>query len=310
MKVTSKLPEVSSSSPIRLVEAGPSYQEPLIVCTYGTPGSGKSRLGGTAPGDIGLIPTERKSRQTVLRTAAEFGKRVIVPEIDLIRTDNPMLLGMMPQSCIVIDDAAHKGWKPGDIQDEMQKKAKMIRLDGPQPSCCQRCYYRWHVQRVKSVAFRMADMPNVKTILIDTFGAFVDDVSYANYGVTGVIDPKEFGFAPREDMNKEIREFLNTISHKNLILTHHSTTVWKDGKPTNKTKPMSLFGKIGHYTSVMVEQDRDEDKEPGEGRYVLKVKDCQANASIIGLDLLMDDQITFANLAMQVYPDSSESDWE
>ena len=298
--------------PIRLVEAQMDYQEPLIVCTYGTPGSGKSRLAGTAPGDIGLIPTERKSRQTVVHTAEEFGRKVIVPDIDLIRTDNPMLISNMPQSCIVIGDAAHKGWTPGAIQDEMQRIAHTIKLDGPRPSCCQRHSFRWHIQRVKSVAYRMAEMPNIRTIVIDTFGALVDDFSYANYGITGLIDPKEFGFAPREDMNKEVREFLNNISHKNLVLTHHSSTVWKDGKPTKpeQTKPMSNFGKIGHYVSVMLEQKRDDRRELGEGRYVCMVKDCQANARIIGLDLLFDDDISFAALAMQVYPDSDPSTWE
>lgn len=295
---------------IKLVEAAMDYQEPLVISTYGGPGSGKSRLAGTAPGAIGLIPTERKSRQTVLRTAAEFGRKVIVPEIDLIRTDNPMLLGMMAQSCVVVGDDKHKNWTPGQIQDEMQRLSALIKLDSARPSCCQRHYFRWHVQRVKSVAFRMADDPSIRTIVIDTFGALVDDISYANYGITGVIDPKEFGFAPREDMNKEVREFLNCISHKNLVLTHHSSDVWKDGKPTNQTKPMSAFSKIGHYTSVMLEQVRN-DKVAGDGagRYVCRVKDCQANASIIGLDLLMDEDVSFATLAQQVYPESDPGFW-
>ena len=49
---------------VSLVEvAAGFYQEPLIVCTYGDPGSGKSRLCGTAPGIIAILPTEHKSRQ-------------------------------------------------------------------------------------------------------------------------------------------------------------------------------------------------------------------------------------------------------
>ena len=309
---TTNIPQsmTGSGSPIRLVTATGGYQEPLIVCTYGTPGSGKSRLAGTAPGTIGLIPTERKSRQTVLKTAEEFGRKVIMPEIDLIRTDNPMLLGQMPQSCIVIGDAQHKGWTAGQIQDEMQEMAQKIKIDGPAPTCCQRHKFRHHVNRVKSVAFRMAAMDEIKTIVIDTFGALVEDFSYANYGVTGVIDPKEFGFAPREDMNKEVREFLNNITVKNLVLTHHSADVWKEGKPTKLTKPMSMFSKIGHYVSVMLEQKRNDKVGLGEGRYVVEVKDCQANASLIGLELLYDENIRFDQLATAVYPDTELEYWQ
>lgn len=299
--------------PIRLIDAPDVYQAPIVVSSYGTPGSGKSRLIGTAPGSIGLLPTESKSKQTVLAIAREFGRHVILPDIDLNRTANPMLLAAIPQSCIVVGDAAHKNWSGGQIQDAMQAISKTITLTSAPPDCCQRHYYRWHVNRVKAVSYQMLADDRIRTIAVDTFGTFVDDVSYANYGVTGVIDPKEFGFAPREDMNKEIREWLNNMSVKNLVLTHHSGDVWKDGKPLKgKTKPASAFGKIGHFTSIMVEQARDDDADldKGEPKYILRVKDCQANASIIGLDLLFDEGITFQNLALQVYPESDPDFWE
>ncbi len=298
--------------PIKLVEAT-DYQEPLIVSVYGTPGTGKSRLCGSAKGDIGLIPTERKAKQ-VIAEAQKFGRRVIIPSIDLIRTENPMLLSVLPNSCIVIGDNNHKGWTPGQIQDEMQTIGDRITLEGAPLLCCKRHYYRWHVNRVKWACFQMAlYSPNISTIVIDTFGQLVDDISYANYGLTGVIDPKEFGFAPREDMNKEVRDFLNTICHKNLILTHHASDVWKDGKPTKQTKAASAFGKIGHYTSVMLEMKRNWQADPnlGQPTFTMLVKECQANASLIGLDdLLTDDGITFSNLAQLVYPDSDAGEWE
>jgi hypothetical protein len=306
---TTNIPVTSNQTtrPIQLVEAVADYQEPLIISVYGAPGTGKSRLLGTAPG-VGLLATENKARQTVIKTAAEFGRTVVMPDVSLNRTANPMLLASLPQTCIVLGDAVHKNWTAGAIQDEMQKIAKTITLTSPPPTCCQRHYFRWAVNRTKETGYRMLEDDRIKTIGVDTFGAFVDDVSYANYGITGVIDPKEFGFAPREDMIKEIREWLNNMSTKNLVLTHHSKEVWKDGKPTNKTQPDGKFSKIGHYTSVACEMIVT-DQEFGAGRYVLKTKDCQANASIIGLELLADEEITFQNLAMQVYPESDPDFW-
>lgn len=295
--------------PINLVVAEPDYQEPLIIGSFGGPGTGKSRLMATAPA-LGLIPTERKSKGTVIRDAAALGRTVIVPDAELIRTGNPMLIANLQNTCIVIGDDRHKGWTAGQIQDEMQEIADTIRIDSDHPTCCKRHYYRWHVNRVKSVAYTMAlDSPQIQTIGIDTFGTLCDDFSYANYGLTGVIDAKEFGFAPREDMIREIRQFLNTIATKNLILSHHSKAVWKDNKPTSKSQLDGKFSKLGHDVSIMIEQTRNDEAAYGEGRYCIAVRDCQANAELIGLDLLFDDDISFANLACQVYPDSTLENW-
>ena len=234
-----------------------SYQEPLAAMVYGDPGGGKSRFIATSPDPIGVIPLERKTRQTVLHTAKELNKRVIMPEIDLIRPARAALTSVMPEACVV----APKGLKPEDgekyVEREMQKKAAAIPLDGEQPTCCTRCYYRWHVNREKSVAFRMAERTDIRTIAIDTFGQFVDDVLFANYGRNERIMPLD-----RKSFNREVSDFLNTISHKNLILTHHSSTIWRDNKPTNKTKPASSFSKIGHYATVIAHLEREDTKRP------------------------------------------------
>jgi hypothetical protein len=133
----------------------------------------------------------------------------------------------------------------------------------------------------------------------------VEDLLYSNYGRTDSIMPLD-----KKSFNQEVRDLLNHLSGKNLILTHHESTIWENNKPTRKTKPTSSFNKTGHYTSVMTHQRRDESKAFGDGRYSLTVDDCQANAELIGMDLLYDEQITFANLAQLVYPESDAEAWE
>lgn len=298
---------------IRIVEAHDDYQEPLIVCTYGEPGSGKSTLAGSGPGTIGLVPTERKSRQSVIRAAEVWSRKVLMPDVDLIRTGNPMLVSILPDVCITEDMQKYKGWKPSEIQAEMQDIASKITLLGPQPGCCKRHYYRWHVNRVKSVAFQFATMEEVKTIVVDTFGQMMIDISYANYGqAPGVLDSKEFGFAPRQDMNHEALDFLNQICCKNVVLTHHAAGVWKDNVPVKgQTKPDCKFNKVGHHTSIMIEQWGPSSIPVGQThRYGLIVKDCQANASLIGRrDLLYDEDINLPNLALEVYKGSDPAFW-
>lgn len=310
MKSVSLIERKTAQDPVPLVEvAAGGYQEPLIVSTYGEPGVGKSRLIGTAPGNIGVIPMEHKSRQSILKAAAEFGRTVIMPERDLLRVGNPMRIALLPAACVTAETYASKNWKDEDKEKqaarEMDRISKELVMDGPEPECCAMHAYRAHINRVKSVAFRMAEDDDIRTIAIDTFGQFVEDMLFANYGRTDKIIPLE-----KKSFNQEVRDFLNAISHKNLILTHHSAQIWKDNKPVpGKTKPASSFAKIGHYTSVAVHQKRSEVGE-AEVSYTLQVLDCQANASLIGLDLLFDDGITFAALANAVYVDSPDGYWD
>jgi hypothetical protein len=309
MKVTTMARKETAADAVPLVEVtAEDYREPLIISTFGHSGGGKSRIIGTAPGDIGVIPMEVKSRLSILKAAAEFGRKVIMPEKELIRVGNPMLLATLPAACVSPDRWTGKGHKQEDMEKlaarEMDRISKEIGLND-QPECCAIHFYRGHVNRVKSVAFRMAAMNNIRTIGIDTFGQLVEDMLFANYGRTDRIMPLD-----RKSFNQEVRDFLNALSHKNLILTHHAAQVWSDNKPTSKYKPASSFAKIGHYTSVAVRQERVSKPVDGGPAYTLSCLDCQANAGLIGVEeLLVDEDICFQNLALAVYEDSSIEDW-
>src|ERR1035438_7752523 len=273
IKTTGVPVETAIPKPIQLEYGEATYHDPMVVCASGTPGSGKSRFISTAPG-VGLIPTEFKSKGTVLKDAAKLGRQVLCPDQEMIRVGDPLALANMPNTCLVVGDKRFP--KPADLQDAMQEIAATIKIDGPPIFCCKRHYYRWHVNRVKSVAYSMLYDDRVKTIAFDTFGQFVDDVSFANYGLAGLIDPGEFGFAPRQDMNQEIRDLLNALNRKNLILTHHLADVWENGKPgIGRKKPKSQFSGIGHYATVMVQFARYDANNWGDGKYQLFVKDCQ-----------------------------------
>jgi hypothetical protein len=297
------------SGPIAFTETEPGegqYQEPLVVSVFGGEGSGKSRMGGTAPGKIGMIPLERKTRQSLLKAASECGTIVVSPDLDLIRAGNPMLVANLPPQCQT--EAEHPKATPAFLAKRMQDISREMDLDDDQPMCCQQHYSRWHANRVKSVAFRMAGMDEVRSIYID-FGQLVEDLLFANYGRTDSIMPLE-----RKSMNQEVKDFLNAINHKHLILSHHATEIWKDNKPTKHRKPASSFSKIGHYTSVLVEMVRDTDREIGSGvsggpdvqepgRWTLYVRDSQANPACIG-DSLVDEDISFDRLGYLVYPET------
>lgn len=315
MKFTNTQPESSKPKDysIPIVEGTADYCEPLVISVYGNESGGKSRLIGTAKGKVGLIPLERKSRMSALRAAEEFGRKVKLPAIDLIRASRGALIETVPSQCITAEMVRKGKNQMTDEQAEkaaerkMEEKTSEIGLDSPMPECCQRCYYRWHAKRIKSVAYRFADDDEISTIAIDTFGQFVDDMLFACYGRNEKIMPLD-----RKTFNREVVDFINAINHKHLILTHHQETVWKDNKPTTRTKPKNSFAKIGHFTNVVLRMMRNKDATGDQPMYELYLEDCQANPALINLrtPLLVDDMITFPNLAAMVYDDSEPEEWE
>jgi hypothetical protein len=289
-----------------------------VLVVYAGAGAGKSRLCGTSD-HLGLLPTEAKTVGTVVRTAEALGNETpLVPNKQLIRVADPALQTTMPKVCQKIDDPRFKRGKgefsASAFQEEMQRISEGITIFSDPPKCCQRHYFRWHVRRMTHFGYMLLADDRVKTIAIDSFGTFCADVSYANYGTTGVISASDFGFAPREDMNKELREFLNAMSRKNLILTHHSAAVWENNQPTGRNKPESAWKGVDYFQTLEVELVTEEIRGAGnrveQVRYKAMCRDCQANPALIGKVLAEDDQISFSYLAAKVFPDSDPGNWE
>lgn len=280
----------SVTDPTRLRRSTEPVIDPLIIAIYGEPGCGKSRFLATGPDQIGIAPLERKTLQTATKIAAEFGKTVVWPEADLIRSVNALKIDSLDPFC-------------QESSAKMQALSRDISIHDAAPRCCQIHYYRWHVNRTKAAIFALAEDPLVRVVCIDTFGQLCDDMLYANYGRLDNIMPLD-----RKSFNQEVKDFINAVNHKHLILTHHSSNVWKDNKPTARTQPQG-FRKLGHYANVVLEFLKKDDAAEAEAvSYSVKVKDCQANPALIGQTILENDDITFANVAQMVYPDL-DTDW-
>lgn len=281
---------------IKIVELHDTNPDKFSIASFGEQGSGKSRLGGTFPEPIGVIPLDRKTRYTIAKTASEMGKKVLIPEIDLIRVENPMRLAMMKDDC-------------GD--------GKRPKLLDPAPTCCSIHYYRWHVNRVKEVAFRYCEMPDskCKSIILDTGSQFCEDVLFACYGRTQKIMPRDRGM-----YNQELIDFFNAIGNKHLLITHKAKDIWKgegnEAKPTGEFKAKA-WKEIGYHVNIEIEHYRglkgkiNKKKADEEIPFHIDVRQCQANPALVGeTKLLEGEAITFQNLAMMVFPDSDAEDWE
>lgn len=177
---------------IEFAEAPVSYSEKMAVCNFGEHGTGKSRLGVTMPGRIGVIPLDRKTRGTIIRDRQIINptKKILLPKEDFIRHAQPMQLAMMtPEKSIE--------------------------------------YYRKHVNAIKNACWTLAECKDVQSIFIDSGSQLWEDILFANYGRNQKIMPRDRGSA-----NQEMKDLLASLQDKHLMITHRAKEIWKNEKPS------------------------------------------------------------------------------
>lgn len=276
--------------PIEFIELTGDEQDKFSIASRGGQGTGKSRLAATMPDPIGVIPLDRKTRATVAKISKELGKKILIPKEDFIRVGNPMQLAMMQDDC---------------------GKSKKMEFGSVMPDCCSSHFYRWHVNRIKEAAFKFAEMPDkkCKSIVIDTGSQLSQDVLFACYGRTQKIMPRDRGM-----YNEEMKNIIDSISGKHLLITHKEKEIWKNEKPTDETRA-SGFGEIGYHVNVEIRHYRGKPVSQDDGSkwkpFLIDIDQCQANAALVGeRKALEDEAISFQQLAMLVYPDSDSDAWE
>ena len=281
---------------LKFVPLSSNGQEKFSVASFGVWGTGKSRFAGTFPSPIGAVLLDRKSRYSISKAADEFGKTILVPDVELIRVGNPMKVAMLPDYC---------------------NKFLDLPFGAPEPGCCAMHFYRWHVNRVKEAAFRFAEMPDsqCRSIVIDTGSQLAEDMLYANYGRTLKIMPRDRGA-----YNQEMRNFLNGISSKHFLLTHQAKEIWKgegdNAKPSGEYRRKG-WTDLGYNVNVEIEHYRASKRDAvdgiEEGESLVDVTMSQTNPSLhgeAGARLLFGEAITFQNLALKVVEGSQPEDWE
>ena len=274
MKEVSVNQSQQSTRRVEFFELDGVQRENLAICNFGDSGTGKTRLIATAPGPVGVIPLDRKTRATVERVRKDLfpDKKILFPREDFIRHGEPMKLAMMSP-------------------DESIK------------------YYRTHVNKVKDAAYSLAERKDIKTIAIDSGSQLWEDILFANYGRNQKIMPRDRGSA-----NQEMKDFLNSIQNKHLIITHRSREMWVNDKPSGEFD-VAGFNDIGYYVNLLIEHRLRQKPKKGDGNFQVRVKMCQARAGLMfddrdEIESLTDELITFQNIAVAVYPDSDFGDWE
>ncbi len=150
-------------------------------------------------------------------------------------------------------------------------------------------------------------VPAIRTVTLDTGTEMWELLRMAKFGKLTQVMPNQYG-----PVNDEFREMVRVAysSDKNVILLHKM----KEEYVTDKAKP-SIANRTGRYIRAgfndvpyLVQMNLSLYKTPEEG-FCCTILDCRQNPTIEGLTLYNAD-ITFQQIAVLVFPDTEEKDWE
>jgi hypothetical protein len=242
----------------------------LFVGVFGRAGTGKTRLMATAPG-LGVIPLQRKTRPTIEQVLKDLypDRKVWWPkDADAFyKYKNPMQMSMM---------------------DLAESKA----------------FYRDLVDKVKHACWSLLDMPEVKTIGIDSGYTLYQMIVAAHYGRSSRFSAEKTAWEPP---NTEMRTLLESLQTKHIVFTTESKEAYANKTALGWDEPAG-YKSIGYEANALVETHYT----VADG-FWLDVRMSQDKASLMGAEgqrLLTDDTIEFKYLAAQLRPDTSPEDWE
>lgn len=267
----------STGKEITFISSFGGSKPTVVMNAFGLDTSGKSRFAMTGPEVIGIVPLDRKTRRTVEKTAKELNKRFLMPKDDLILPISPIRLQGM-------DDK------------------KIMAL------------YSEHMEKVKAAIFTLHAHSDVQTISIDLATQLYTYICYSHYGRE--MATIRVGGELRKDRgaaNQDMRDLINAISDKHVILTHQCRAEYVNNAPTG-WNTNDGYPHLGHACNVSVEFINNSkwnpnipESAPAYGdvswHYGIRVKRCQEMPELEGKEIVLtDDNVNFLCLANLMWP--------
>lgn len=227
------------------------------LSVYGEEGSGKTRFAATAPDPIGLLPLDRKSKRTFDAIKKELKKYVLTPtEKEYIKPKDAIKLSML----------------------NSEDKTQLATIKET---------YAGLYKRVLEDAMKLADHPDIQSIVVDSNSQLWDWILFSHFGRRNQIESYQRG-AP----NQDLVDFINALKHKNLILIHRASEIWKDtgevdkqGRkkqaPTGKFKADGC-SKLGYLITCEIELISKTKATNLDDKFKVRIRECQNNPLIEG----------------------------
>lgn len=243
---------------------------------FGLEGTGKSRLAATAPGPLGLLSLDKKSKRTFQEIAGKLGTVVV-------SNDKPLMSDK---------DAISMALTDGDGDPKALAKIKSTYTDV--------------VHRVFDLGMAYAAHSDIQTIVVDTCSQLFDFILFSHFGRRNQITPTSRGAA-----NQDLIDFINATRSKNLVLIHRSKEIWKatgqyDKQGNAIKEPSGKFEQegykhVGGFLTANLELTSKRIKTDDlSAKFRVKVVTSQSNCLMEGQDLheygISGAEITWNNI--------------
>lgn len=242
----------------------------LSLCSQAKERCGKTHFSLSAPGPIGYIALDRNA-ENVAKKAQKLGKLI-------------------------------------HFADFTRGKYAAPLIGKPEPN--------FHVNRWKAIhdsLHSLMEDKSVRTIVIDTGTQLYEDVRMARLGKLTQVMPHQYG--PVNDELRSLIQQLNTCG-KHLIVTHKLDKEYKNDKWDGKSYERKGWKDMSFQCQMVLQHGCEMVKEEDESRleqghttrpqFSTTVVDCNQNPLLKGIELYDDDN-TFLELAMKVYPEADPS---
>lgn len=279
----------------------PEPDDKPSVGGFGKESTGKTRFGCTMPhedGVIGLIAIDKKSKRTFSQMAQEM-------DVPYIARDKPYISDKEARDIVMWaeDDNVPGAGGVGGLSVADKEKAKRA-IEAQQKKV--KAFFKGLVDRVFEDAYRLAESPDVESIVIDTNSQLFQWILFKHFGRTTQIPP-----ISRSAPNQDMIDFVNMLRAKNTYFIHRANEIWKNtGKldkmgnpikePSGRFEPDGYKG-IGAHLTVNLEF-RNKVSLAGDvnEKFRVRVQTCQTNALLEGMELgeygLVGEGITWDNL--------------
>ncbi len=230
------------------------------IGVYGIEGTGKTRFAATAPGPIGLIALDKKSKRTFTDIAMKLGTTVISNAKPIMSDAEAIKIAMT------------NGDDPKGLAEIKQAYTKVV-------------------QDVLDLGLAYARHIEIRTIVVDTCSQFFDWILFSHFGRRNQIPP-----VSRAAPNQDMIDFVNALRSKNLVLIHRSKEIWKptgatdgQGKPIREPSgkyEADGFKNIGGFLTANLELTSKRAKQEDlDAKFRVKVVTSQMNVLYEGQDL-------------------------
>jgi hypothetical protein len=254
-----------------------TVDDAIIMAIYGPEGSGKTRLLATAPGPLGIVPLDRKTRWTINKMAQELGRKdIFMPPDDFIRHQNPIALSLM---------------KEGEAQK----------------------YYGEHVKRVMEAAYKLNQHPDVRAVGLDGGAQLWEDILFKHYGRNQRIMPRDRGPA-NQDMIDFLsamtgKHFILSLKAKEEWKDDKPSGKLQPSGMTNMGYHVTVVVEMmcnKKYNPQVSHKDF-------QWQFSATIKHCQQDPMLqVPNDdnVLRDEMICFQSLAAMIYPDADQGQFQ